>query len=258
MERDASPVRPAPAHRSPAFRVADALRRCAPWKCLPPALAPLIRPHLHESGLVEELECRANEMQAQFDAWLAGRLLSGPFASFNDTLTLPGLRPERMDLLPLRELMREATYAPCESLRVLHPRRRHLWCWYEYVQLFMPDARVQCGHCLMLAMEALDAPTADEVWELADTADDRTVQGFGGQRVELADLADPEAHDFGDDPPYFPALSYNNMDEFCWRFFISDCRLCGYRVAPCTAACQCHCLACHYFLHVLNELVKAV
>jgi hypothetical protein len=240
--------------------VAKALRECAPWKALPADIAPWVAPFLNESGLVEEYEHRAAEMQRQLDNFYATQgveLGQGPLQGLNGGLVLPGLEPDRMDLLPLRTLLRDATYAHWPDLAVLHPRRR-LWCWYEALFIWFYDPDTNCGHCLQLAIDAVGAATEDELWELCDDDDEALIPNYQNKPTDLLELAYPDPYEYGDDPPYYSSLSFQGGDgikgNLCWRFFVSSCQLCGYQVAPCKAACKCHCLACHYFQRVLNEL----
>ena len=254
MQRDVSPRR-----RAARPSVAEALVACAAWKALPANIAPWVAPFLNESGLVEEYEHRAAEMQRQLDRLYARDGLGpGPLGWFNGGLVLRGLKPERMDLLPLRTLLRDVTYADWKSLITLHPSRHSLWCWYESLYIFFKDPSTSCGHCLQLAIDAVGASTASEMWDLCDDEDEVLIPNYQNKPTDLFELADPETYEYGDDPSYYPDLSRcggeGTEGNLCWRFFVSSCQLCGYQAAPCKAACNCHCLACHYFQHVLNEL----
>lgn len=44
----------------------------------------------------------------------------------------------------------------------------------------------------------------------------------------------------------------------CWRFFKTTCKVCGYQVAPAPQDSQAHCLACYYFMDVLNQLAATL
>lgn len=240
------------------MEVLEVLLKCE--RTFPHAFGQVLGPYLHGTGLVEEYLYKAALLQVQICRGL--RAVKGPLYMLNDVYRLDGLDPQRMDLLPLRKWLRQLTYELGQDFIHLHPKRRCLWTWYDLGCMWLDFGySVRCGHCVRLCLSELllpDVARLDDVLELLDEELDGLdipdyLVSYSGQPVDTWLVVD-ESHDWGDDPPFYAAASVNNLDQFCWRFFIAQCNHCNYRVWPAPSTLD-HCLACFYFRHVLNELM---
>lgn len=224
---------------------------------MPYEIGILVAPYLHSSGLLEEFEHKAGQLQRDLDLLRDGKRVGNAsiLVGLDDIIMIRGLSSERMDFYPLRKAVRDVTLSTCDNLRHLHPRRQRLWTWYDVN--FSSWDYVRCGHCERLVIAALGLP--DSNYDLFDEYDEPFPGTlYDGTRVE--DLWDwpfiDEAYEIGDEPPLCTWVTVNSLDDrFCWRFFISNCERCHYKVWPAPPGSQSHCLACYYFEHVLNELM---
>lgn len=221
-------------------------------RCRSAALAKLVeqRPLL-EQQLREYLTAGHLKRKADPDDW--------PVHPLNEGIHLAGLEYLDMDLLPLRELVRDVQYQHFTHLCALHPARRKLWHWFDFSLMPLGDPDINCGHCTALVHQHFYDNNDNYTFDIDDYSEpeeEETVLNYKGETVSIWKVSDGET--FGDDPPYYPALS---LEEFCfgsgwvcWRFLVTDCVSCKYQVAP-SPFVDDHCLACYFFLTVLNELV---
>ena len=236
------------------------LRKCERWRCMPYNIGKLVAPHLCASGFLEEFEHKAQAMQRDIDLLRNRERLADDsmFNEINEIIAIVGLSTERMDFYPLRKAIRDFTYHTWRDncLQHLHPRRRRLWTWYELEGKCNFGEYVRCGHCERLVIAALGLPDSDYdcAIEYEEAFPGTLYDGTFVENLYDGPYID-EYYDIGEDPPLCADVTVSSLDDrFCWRFFISDCDHCHYKVWPSTSGS--HCLACYYFEHVLNELMN--
>lgn len=179
------------------------------------------------------------------------------------------------------------------TIKKLHPLRRRLAILNEFSQMYLGTIDyVQCGHCYQLVHEALAALDIKEnEWQNDlmehfpeyvkeddqpvnnNVLSDLPIKDYANNplwklEVVCGDIFRTEFIDTGEGDGYFPHDLFDKRDYqvedtedidgpdpvLCWRFFKTTCKVCNYQVAPSKA----HCLACYYFLDVLNELVASL
>lgn len=121
-----------------------------------------------------------------------------------------------------------------------------------------------------------DEPVEDNEFENRSILIDLPILKYNSQRLWPLDLVAGEIfntafNDSGDGDGYYPGDLTRSRDEMsdndgaegiqgpdpvvCWRFFKSTCKVCCFQVADPPKGSPRHCLACYYFLDVLNQLV---
>lgn len=205
-----------------------------------------------------------------------------PLDFMNGGIQLKNASFKKMNFLPLRELLRRVSWATslCDTdwqqqqhltgWALLHPRRRHLWFPSEFSVLCLGSENdLECGHCRQLCSQfCIDAEFCrveenfdpDDLLGDLEFDDDCKILNYAQQVILVEPLLD-QVDSFGDDPGYYPQIAVSSTNDInkgtvCWRFLKTTCERCGYQVA--LGPPGNHCLACYYFMHVLNELVASL
>lgn len=180
----------------------------------------------------------------------------------------------------------------------LHPARRRLYIVNEFSLMWLGSiSSMQCGHCVQLLRDAAEKieeiysplPNHEEndlediIYEKYHLTNPNILKelplvNYQFEPLWSVDLFEdyPFLTKYDDDDDgsgYNPGdlTSANGCLEeealesikepkpvVCWRFFKTACKMCGYQVAPAPQNSKAHCLACYYFMDVLNQLAATL